>query len=409
MIQIILKKLISGYRFMYVRNIFFWIIIFRFIDIVDEELNLNNEMATYVQDNLFTININEIAAEIYEESNRGKITQLLQNLNMRKDLLVKLNVLYKSKYGEDLADVLFRNKDEFKKFLGPKTQDTRIQDTRVKVTRMWDPGHHPDPGHRDLGHPGPRPRSPGPTTQVTRIQITRIQVTRIQDPCHQDLGHPDLGHPDPGHTDSGHTDPGPRLPGSRPPGSRSPGYRPLGSRPTGSRTLDIRIQDTRILSPGSPFRSPEKGELILPTDSFFFYSILPEVNGPRRVVGFQTSRNRFKFRSADNVRAHDILYYRMLAGNHLSNFGLCYSLNKCLATVRRVLKDHANGIEGLESAGILFADIIDYVSNIDFFFQNNKVHKFQYQILAAYNDASLNKTLAAQMSSWAERVIIFIE
>ncbi|CAD6200324.1 unnamed protein product [Caenorhabditis auriculariae] len=45
--------------------------VFRFIDIVDEELNLNNEMATYVRDNLFTINIDEIAAEIYEESNRG--------------------------------------------------------------------------------------------------------------------------------------------------------------------------------------------------------------------------------------------------------------------------------------------------------------------------------------------------
>ncbi|ULT90035.1 hypothetical protein L3Y34_008430 [Caenorhabditis briggsae] len=94
--------------------------VFRFIDIVVEELNLNNEMVTYVQDNLFTININEIAAEIYEESNRGKITQLLQNLKMRKDLLVKLNVLYKSKYGEDLADVLFRSKDELKKFLGIK-------------------------------------------------------------------------------------------------------------------------------------------------------------------------------------------------------------------------------------------------------------------------------------------------
>uniref|UniRef100_A0A1I7V4X3 Uncharacterized protein n=1 Tax=Caenorhabditis tropicalis TaxID=1561998 RepID=A0A1I7V4X3_9PELO len=90
--------------------------VFRFIDMVDGELNLNREMATYVKENLFTINIDKIAAEIYEESNNGKITQLLQNLKMRKDLLVKLNALYKEKYGEDLADVLLRNKDEFKKF-----------------------------------------------------------------------------------------------------------------------------------------------------------------------------------------------------------------------------------------------------------------------------------------------------
>uniref|UniRef100_A0A1I7UUB3 Uncharacterized protein n=1 Tax=Caenorhabditis tropicalis TaxID=1561998 RepID=A0A1I7UUB3_9PELO len=89
--------------------------VFRFIDIVDGELNLNREMATYVKENLFTINIEEIAAEIHEEENKGRITQLLQNLKMRKDLLVKLNALYKKKYGEDLADILFRHKDEFKK------------------------------------------------------------------------------------------------------------------------------------------------------------------------------------------------------------------------------------------------------------------------------------------------------
>ncbi|CAI2292421.1 unnamed protein product [Caenorhabditis sp. 36 PRJEB53466] len=47
-----------------------------------------------------------------DESNNGKITQLLQNLKMRKDLLVQLNALYKKKYGEDLADVLVRNNSE---------------------------------------------------------------------------------------------------------------------------------------------------------------------------------------------------------------------------------------------------------------------------------------------------------
>ncbi|CAB3406527.1 unnamed protein product [Caenorhabditis bovis] len=52
--------------------------VIRFIDIVDGDQNVNREMATYVKENLYTINIDEIAAEIYEESNDGKITQLLQ-------------------------------------------------------------------------------------------------------------------------------------------------------------------------------------------------------------------------------------------------------------------------------------------------------------------------------------------
>ena len=43
-----------------------WIIICRFIDIVDRELNVNLEMATYVKENLFTIDIDEVASEIYE-------------------------------------------------------------------------------------------------------------------------------------------------------------------------------------------------------------------------------------------------------------------------------------------------------------------------------------------------------
>lgn len=45
-------------------ELFIWFIIFRFIEIVDGELDVNREMATYVEENLFTINIDEIAAEI---------------------------------------------------------------------------------------------------------------------------------------------------------------------------------------------------------------------------------------------------------------------------------------------------------------------------------------------------------
>lgn len=45
--------------------------VFRFIDIVDVELKFDCEMASYVKKNLFIIDIDEIAAEIHEESNNG--------------------------------------------------------------------------------------------------------------------------------------------------------------------------------------------------------------------------------------------------------------------------------------------------------------------------------------------------